>query len=190
MQESARIAFEYPNFRYYMTARFLVTTASEMQSVAVGWQVYAITHRPLDLGLLGLAQFLPGVLLFLVAGHTADRLPRRRILQTCYAAFSLCSVLLLAFTLRGLTSVYPIYLALLFNGVIRAFNGPAGQAFLPLIVAGEHFPNAVAWSASIFQAATITGTMLGGLLYLDGESDRGLQRCCDFLSHGVASDFP
>jgi MFS family permease len=165
MQESARIAFEYPNFRYYMTARFLVTTASEMQSVAVGWQVYAITHRPLDLGLLGLAQFLPGVLLFLVAGHTADRLPRQRILQTCYAAFSLCSFLLLAFTLRGLTSVYPIYLALLFNGTIRAFNGPAGQAFLPLIVAGEHFPNAVAWSASIFQAATITGPMLGGLLY-------------------------
>jgi MFS family permease len=165
MQESARIAFEYPNFRYYMTARFLVTTASEMQSVAVGWQVYAITHRPLDLGLLGLAQFLPGVLLFLVAGHTADRLPRQRILQTCYAAFSLCSFLLLAFTLSGLTSVYPIYLALLFNGTIRAFNGPAGQAFLPLIVAGEHFPNAVAWSASIFQAATITGPMLGGLLY-------------------------
>jgi MFS family permease len=164
MPQSARVAFEYPNFRYYMTARFLVTTASEMQSVAVGWQVYSLTHRPLDLGLLGLAQFLPGVLLFLVAGHTADRLPRQRILQACYAAFSLCSVFLLAFTLRGLTSVYPVYLALLFNGTIRAFNGPAGQAFTPLIVAEEHFPNAVAWSASIFQA-TITGPMLGGLLY-------------------------
>jgi MFS family permease len=165
MPQSARVAFEYPNFRYYMTARFLVTTASEMQSVAVGWQVYSLTHRPLDLGLLGLAQFLPGVLLFRVAGHTADRLPRQRILQACYAAFSLCSVLLLAFTLRGLTSVYPVYLALLFNGTIRAFNGPAGQAFTPLMVAEEHFPNAVAWSASIFQAATITGPMLGGLLY-------------------------
>ena len=188
----ARIAFEYPNFRYYMTARFLVTTASEMQSVAVGWQVYAITHRPLDLGLLGLAQFLPGVLLFLVAGHTADRLPRQRILQTCYAAFSLCSFLLLAFTLRGLTSVYPIYLALLFNGTIRAFNGPAGQAFLPLIVPGEHFPNAVAWSASIFQAATITGPMLGGLLYGWTASPIVVYsgRHAGFLSHGLASDFP
>jgi MFS family permease len=165
MQQSARVAFEYPNFRYYMTARFLVTTATEMQSVAVGWQVYALTHRPLDLGLLGLAQFLPGILLFLVAGHTADRLPRQRILQTCYAAFSLCSVLLLAFTLRGLTSVYPVYLAMLFNGTIRAFNGPAGQAFTPLLVAEQHFPNAIAWSSSIFQAATITGPMFGGLLY-------------------------
>ena len=161
----ARVAFSYSSFRYYMTARFLVTTASEMQSVAVGWQVYALTHRPLDLGLLGLAQFLPGVFLFLVAGHTADRLPRQRILQSCYAAFSLCSVLLLVFTLRGLTAVYPIYLALLFNGTVRAFNSPAGQAFLPLIVAEEHFPNAVSWSASVFQAATITGPMFGGLLY-------------------------
>ena len=55
MQESARIAFEYPNFRYYMTARFLVTTASEMQSVGMAWQIYGIRHRPLDLGLVGLA---------------------------------------------------------------------------------------------------------------------------------------
>jgi MFS family permease len=162
---AAHVAFSYPSFRYYMTARFLVTTASEMQSVAVGWQVYALTHRPLDLGLLGLAQFLPGVLLFLVAGHTADRLPRQRILQCCYAAFSVCSALLLAFTLRGLTSVYPIYLVLVFNGTIRAFHSPASQAFLPLIVAEEHFANAVSWSASVFQAATISGPMIGGLLY-------------------------
>ena len=70
-----------------MTARFLVTVSSEMQAVAVAWQIYAITHRPLDLGLVGLAQFLPGVLLFLVSGHTADRIPRRRILQVCYGRF-------------------------------------------------------------------------------------------------------
>lgn len=148
-----------------MMARFLTTTSSEMQSVAVAWQVYGLTHRPLDLGLVGLAQFLPGVLLFLVAGHTADRVPRKRILQTCYASFSLCSLLLLAFSLRGLTSVYPIYLALLFNGAVRAFNGPASQAFLPLIVEEQHFPNAVAWSSSIFQAATILGPSAGGLIY-------------------------
>src|SRR6202521_2354439 len=94
-----RVAFQYPNFRYYMTARFLTTAASEMQAVAVGWQVYGLTHRPLDLGLVGLAQFLPGVLLFLIAGHTADRVSRQRILQTCFAAFSLCSLLLLGFAM-------------------------------------------------------------------------------------------
>ena len=120
---SARVAFHYPNFRWYMLARFLVTVSSEMQSVAVGWQVYDITHRPLDLGLVGLAQFLPGILLFLVAGHTADRHPRHRILQTCYGAFSISSALLLIFTLHGIRSPYPIYLALLWNGTVRAFAG-------------------------------------------------------------------
>lgn len=148
-----------------MLARFLTTTSSEMQSVAVGWQVYDLVHRPLDLGLVGLAQFLPGILLFLIAGHTADRIARQRIVQTCYAGFSVCSLLLLAFTLRGADSVYPIYAALLLNGGVRAFNAPASQAFLPLLVPQQHFPSAVAWSASIFQTATIVGPMIGGLLY-------------------------
>ena len=148
-----------------MLARFLTTTSSEMQSVAVGWQVYEITHRPLDLGLVGLAQFLPGILLFLIAGHTADRVPRQRILQTCYAGFSLCSLLLLAFSLRGMSSPHPIYAVLLLNGSVRAFNAPAGQAFLPLLVSEQHFPNAIAWSSSFFQTATIVGPMIGGLVY-------------------------
>jgi MFS family permease len=161
----ARAAFRYPNFRYHMIARFLTTTSSEMQAVGVAWQVYALTHRPLDLGLVGLAQFLPGIFLFLPAGHTADRVPRKRILQCCYAAFSLCSLLLLALTLHGLTSIIPVYVALLFNGVVRAFNGPASQAFLPLIVPEEDFPNAVAWSSSTFQSATILGPILGGVIY-------------------------
>lgn len=165
MPQAARVAFAYPNFRYYMTARFLAAMSSEMQAVAVAWQIYGMTHRPLDLGLVGLAQFLPGILLFLVTGHTADRLPRQRILQTCYAGFALCSALLLTFATRGLASVYPIYFALLLNGIVRAFNGPASQAFLPLLVPAEHFPNAVAWGSSSFQAATIVGPALGGLLY-------------------------
>jgi MFS family permease len=148
-----------------MTARFLAAASSEMQAVAVAWQIFGITHRPLDLGLAGLAQFLPGVILFLVAGHAADRFPRQRILQTCFAAFSLCSLLLLGFAMRGLSSVYPVYAVLLLNGVVRAFNGPASQAFLPLLVTEEHFPNAVAWGSSVFQAAIAVGPMIGGLLY-------------------------
>jgi MFS family permease len=148
-----------------MTARFLATVSSEMQAVAVGWQIFSITHRPLDLGLAGLAQFLPGIVLFLIAGQTADRIPRLRILRVCIAAFSVCSLLLLGFAVRGLTNVYPIYAVLLLNGVVRAFNGPASQAFLPLLVPEEHFPNAVAWGSTVFQAATVLGPMMGGLLY-------------------------
>jgi MFS family permease len=161
----ARAAFQSANFRYYLGARFLAAIATEMQALAVAWQVYGMTHRPLDLGLVGLAQFLPGIFLFLLAGHTADRVPRQRILQACAAAFSICSLLLIVFTLRGLTVVYPIYVAVVWNGVVRAFNGPASQAFLPLLVTAEQFPPAVAWSASTFQAATILGPLAGGLVY-------------------------
>lgn len=148
-----------------MPARFLTTVASEMQALAVAWQIYDLTRRPLDLGLVGLAQFLPGICLFLLAGHTADRVPRRRILQTCYGGFATCSLLLLVFTLHGLSSPLPIYCVVLLNGVVRAFNAPASQAFVPLLVPPEDFPNAVAWSSSIFQTALITGPMLGGLIY-------------------------
>src|SRR5437588_2235978 len=160
-----RVAFQYPNFRYYMTARFLVAASSEIQAVAVAWQVYGLTGRPVDLGLVGLAQFLPGVLLFLAAGQAADRFSRQRILQGCYAAFSVVSFILLGLTLHGLASTWPIYAALVLNGVVRAFNGPATQAFLPAMVPVEHFPNAVAWASSIFQAAMVLGPMVGGLLY-------------------------
>jgi MFS family permease len=148
-----------------MMARVLTTTGSEMQAVAVAWQVYGLTHRPLDLGLVGLAQFLPGILLFLVAGQTADRFPRQRILQVCYGGFALCSLLLLGLTLRGVASMFAIYSVLLLNGTVRAFNGPAGQAFAPLLVPAADFPNAVAWNSSIFQASTILGPVVGGLLY-------------------------
>ncbi len=162
---SGRIAFQFPNFRYYMIARFLIISAGEMQAVAVGWQLYAITGRALDLGLIGLAQFLPGIFLFLLTGHTADRMPRQRILQFCFGAFSLCSMALLLLTMRGMVHPWPIYAVMLANGVVRAFNGPAGQAFLPLLVPERHFPNAVAWSSSVFMAATISGPTVGGLVY-------------------------
>jgi MFS family permease len=148
-----------------MLARFLVITASEMQSVAVGWQLYALTHRALDLGLVGLAQFLPGICLFPVAGHAADRFARNRILRVCYVGFLAVSVALLAFTLHGMQAPWPIYAALLWNGTVRAFNAPAGQAILPLLVDHEDFPNAVAWSSTIFQTATIAGPLFGGALY-------------------------
>jgi MFS family permease len=161
----ARAAFRYPNFRLYMTARFLSVTSSEMISVAVGWQIYALTHRPIDLGLVGLAQFAPGVLLFLVAGHTADRHARRTILRICYTVFALCAAGFLALSLRGIATVWPIYAVLLANGTIRAFNAPAGQAFLPQLVKPEHFANAVTWGSSFFQTATILGPMAGGLIY-------------------------
>jgi MFS family permease len=162
---AGRIAFMHPDFVLFQIARFLIVAAVEMQAVAVGWQVYEITKRALDLGLVGLAQFLPGILLFLVSGHTSDRFDRRKVLGACYAGYALCSGLLLVLAVRGGHSARPIYAVLVLLGVARSFNGTASRSILPQLVPDEHFANAVAWNATTFQAATILGPSLGGILY-------------------------
>src|ERR1700735_3564878 len=162
---AGRVAFTHPDFVLFQIARFLIVAAVEMQAVAVGWQVYEITKRALDLGLVGLAQFLPGILLFLVSGHTSDRFDRRKVLGACYAGYALCSGLLLVLAVRGGHSARPIYAVLVLLGVARSFNGTASRSILPQLVPDEHFANAVAWNATTFQAATILGPSLGGILY-------------------------
>lgn len=162
---SGRAAFQHPDFILYQVSRLFIVASVEMQSVAVGWQVYDLTKRPLDLGLVGLAQFLPGVLLFLVAGHAADRFNRKRLLTTCYIGFASCSALLLAASWRGVHVVGSIYAILVLLGVVRCFNSPTSRAILPQLVPQEDFPSAVAWNATVFQTATILGPALGGLMY-------------------------
>lgn len=159
------VAFKYPNFVSYTAARFFMVLALEMLSVAVGWQVYDITHRAIDLGYVGLAQFLPGFALFLVGGHATDIFNRRKLLISCYAAYAICSGLLLAISLGAPRSVRLIYMVLVLMGIIRTFNFPASRAFLPQLVPEEHFSNAVAWNASTFQMATIAGPAVGGIVY-------------------------
>src|ERR1051326_7190028 len=105
-------AFHHLDFVLYQIERFSVVAALEMQSVAVGWQVYEITKRPLDLGLAGLAQFLPGICLFLVSGHAAARFDRRTLMVFSYAGFAVCSSLLLAATFFAGHSVAAIYAVL------------------------------------------------------------------------------
>jgi MFS family permease len=162
---AGRAAFTHPAFVLFQIARFLIVSAMEMQAVAVGWQVYEITKRPLDLGLVGLAQFLPGIVLFPISGHASDRYERRDVLTVCYAGFALCFALLLALAWRGVRSVAAIYVVLILLGVFRSFNGTASRSILPQLVPEEHFPNAVAWNATTFQAATILGPSFGGILY-------------------------
>lgn len=162
---AGRAAFSHPGFLLFQVARFLIVSAVEMQAVAVGWQVYEITKRPLDLGYVGLAQFLPGILLFPISGHASDRLERRNVLSACYAGYAVCFALLLALSRHGISSIAPIYVVLVLIGIVRSFNGPASRSILPQLVPEEHFANAVAWSATIFQAATILGPSLGGILY-------------------------
>src|SRR5277367_3349912 len=162
---AGRAALTHPGFVLFQVARFLIVTAVEMQAVAVGWQVYEITKRPLDLGYVGLAQFLPGILLFPISGHASDRFQRRNVLSACYAGYAVCFGLLLALAQRRFHSVSAIYAVLILIGVVRSFNGTASRSILPQLVSEEHFPNAVAWNASIFQAATILGPAFGGFIY-------------------------
>ena len=162
---AGRVAFTHPDFLKYTLARFLLVVSLEMLSVAVGWQVYEITHRPLDLGYVGLAQFLPGFALFLFAGHAADLFDRRRLLMWCYGGFALCSALLLLISWRAPQSVHLIYGVLVLLGAVRSFNWPASRAILPQLVPEEHFANAVAWNSSVFQIATIAGPAIGGIIY-------------------------
>jgi MFS family permease len=162
---AGRAAFTHPAFVLFQVARFLIVAAVEMQAVAVGWQVYEITHRPLDLGFVGLAQFLPAILLFPLSGHASDRYERRHVLSTCYAGFAVCFALLFALAQRHVHSVAAIYGVLIVLGVVRSFNGTASRSILPQLVSEEHFPNAVAWNATTFQTATILGPSFGGILY-------------------------
>jgi MFS family permease len=162
---AGRVAFTYPDFSLYQLARFIIVAGLEAQSVAVGWQIYEITKRPLDLGLVGLAQFAPGILLFLVSGHAADTFDRRKLLIVCYSGFGVCSGLLLLSSWVGLHSVYPIYMVVVLLGVVRSLNNPVSRAMLAQLVPEVHLANAIAWNSSFWQGATILGPSLGGLIY-------------------------
>jgi MFS family permease len=157
--------FRYRDFGIFQLSRSLIIIALEMQSVAIGWQIFATTKRALDLGLVGLAQFLPGILLFLVSGHVADRFDRRKVLALCYAGFAGCSTLLLFIAWKHASNIAAIYSVLVLLGVVRSFNGPVTRAVLPQLVPEEHFQSAVAWASTIFQGATILGPAIGGLAY-------------------------
>jgi len=155
-------------FGYYLLARFLATLAVQMLVVAVGWQVYELTHDPLDLGLIGLSQFLPFIVLVLPAGHVADHSDRRRIVAACFALQALGAVLLLAATRAGLPQVWPVFAIMGLFGIARAFSMPAAQALLPNMVPVASYGNAVALNSSSMQVSRIAGPALGGLLYFAG----------------------
>jgi MFS family permease len=157
-----------PAIRLFLAARFASTAATQTQAVAVGWYVYALTNSALDLGFIGLAQFLPTAGLALVAGHIIDRYPRRRVLMTALTVEALCSVGLAALALSGGTRVDLIFLLIAGFGAARAFDHPTMASLLPNLVEPVVFPRAAAWSSVSGQAAVILGPAMGGLLYLAG----------------------
>ncbi len=158
-------AFAYRPYALYWVARVLATFAVQVVAVAVGWKVYDLTNDPLALGIVGLVQFLPSLLLVLVTGAVADRFSRRAIMAVCFAAELGCVIALASLSWFGVRSVMPIFAILAALGVARAFVGPAVQALVPNLVPPVALANAVGWNASSWQLATILGPVAGGLLY-------------------------
>src|SRR5690242_11503171 len=163
--EQRYAAFRHKAFLSYWTARFLTTFATMIVSVAVGWQIYDLTRDPFDLGLVGIVQFLPSLLLVLVTGVTADRFGRRLVMWLATSLEALCALALLLLSLHGLASPLPIFVVLGVFGTARAFFGPASSSLFANLVPPEDFANAIAWNSSAWQTATIVGPVAGGLLY-------------------------
>jgi MFS family permease len=152
----------------YLAARFCSSLATQIQVVAVGWQVYDLTRDPFALGYVGLAQFLPMVILVLPAGDLADRVDRRLMLIATCAIAALAAASLLAFSILGVHTIWPFYAAAALYGCAVGLQGPAVQSFLAFLVPSEDLPRAIAWGSSVSQTASISGPALGGLLYVFG----------------------
>jgi MFS family permease len=157
--------FSSRRYPFYLVARFSLIIATQMLSVAVGWEVWEITGRPLALGFSGLAVFLPNFLLALAGGQVADRVDRRRVLIVCNGGVILCAATLASLARSGEKSLPPIYAVLATLGAIRAFSNPAGQALMPSLVDKGLLERAVALNSSSWQFALIAGPSLGGVLY-------------------------
>ena len=175
------------DFRRYVTARFFSGIAAQMLVIGVGWQVYRMTGRLLDLGLIGLSQFLPFLAFALFAGHAADRLDRRLILCACAIVQAGCAIALGAASVARIAGTGPIFAILAVLGVARAFQTPAAQSFLPNLVSAEALPTAVAIGSSAFQVATIAGPSLGGAVYSLAETRLGAAAGAAAVYFGAAA---
>ena len=168
-------ALRHPKFVLYWLAVGCASFAVQIMSVAVGWQIYDITRDPLDLGYVGLAQFLPALLLVLVTGLAADRFNRRFIMAACLLLEAVCALGLVMFTLSEPSVVTPVFGILVVLGVARAFLNPASDALAPNLVPREAIAHAISLTTLIWQTATIAGPVAGGLLYgLGGEVAYGM----------------
>jgi MFS family permease len=161
----ARALLRHGPFIYYFLGRVFAAMAYQMGAVAVGWQVYALTHSAFDLGLVGLAQFVPMALLTFAAGHASDRYERRHVLQWCQMTEGAAAAFLAWGTFAGWLTVGEIFAAVVVFGVARAFGSPANAAMLPAVVPEGLFQKGTAIASGAFQAATIFGPAIGGFAY-------------------------
>lgn len=167
-------ALHYRPFVFYLLAVGAAGFAVQIMSVAVAWQVYDITRDPLDLGFIGLAQFLPPLFLVLVTGLAADAFNRRLIMAGCLLVEILCALALVAFTLSAPGTVWQVFVVLAVLGSARAFFNPAADALAPNLLPRQAIAHGISLGSMVWQVGTITGPVVGGLLYgIGGEAAYG-----------------
>jgi MFS family permease len=165
VEPSPRSAFRHRDFALFWVA--LVTTgfAMAMATVAIGWQVYSVRENPLDLGLIGLSEFLALLLFALPAGHVADRFPRRRVYAGMVVLDTVVFAALLGVTLQGADRVWPFFALAFVTGTASAFGAAAGRALTPSLVPQEILVSALAQRSIAFQLSLVAGPALGGILF-------------------------
>jgi MFS family permease len=160
-----------PQYRLFVAARLCLTLALQIQAVVVGWQIYAITKDALSLGLIGLAEAIPSIVVALYAGHVADHTSRKKIIVCCVLVLLVCSAGLLVYTtdlgfFLKRHGVLPLYAVIFFSGIARGFINPAIFSFMPQIINNKAlYANAVSWNTTIWQSASVAGPAIGGLVY-------------------------
>ena len=170
MNQSKNNILKQPFFAKFWVSRILSSTSFQMLSVAIGWQMYELTQDAFSLGMVGLAQFIPMLLLTLFVGQIADRYDRRRIVYLSLVIEALTAVFLLIGSISGWLGREEILLAAALIGACRAFEGPTANALLPQIVSRHVLPRAVSMSTTAIQTALILGPSIGGLLLGFGAS--------------------
>jgi MFS family permease len=163
-------AFRVPEYRAFWFFRLFVSSAIQIQSVAVGWQIYELTHSPMSLGLIGLAEAIPALGVSLLAGHVADVMSRRGILWLATGLFMFATAGLAAVSLPGFDGflhahTWPIYAVIFLTGLCRGFISPAQFGLMGQILPPELYGNASAWNSTVWQIACIAGPALTGVLY-------------------------
>jgi len=147
-----------------LTIRWFNTLAIQTITLTVGWQIYELTRNPLDLGLIGLAQFIPIFIFILPSGVVADKFDRKIVLAICNIIHLAVCFFLLFYSLSGPTSIVPILLVLLIHGTARAMYQPSLSAILPNIVEKRLFPNATAYNSSVSKLGHLIGPLIAGII--------------------------
>lgn len=164
-QEDRFAAFRHTAFLRYFWARFITSSAMQIVSVAVGWQLWQETRNALYLGLIGLVQFLPALILVLVTGLASDRLGRRRVMAAATILEMLCAGVILVMAVTGNFSPFLVLSVLTVFGIARAFYTPASSSLVVNVVPKADFANAIGWVTLTWQLASIIGPAAGGLLF-------------------------